>query len=138
MVADDLVRRVRLAVQPVGEALVQARAVGLRQAVVGDVAHEHVVEAERFLRAGDGADEAHADELEQVARERCRCIRRRELDEGAVRELAADDGGALEQRPLVRFEQVEPALEQRLHRGRHVVEHAGATLVRVREELLRE
>ena len=42
-----------------------------------------------------------------------------------MRELAADDGGALEQRPLVRVEQVEPALEQRLHRGRHVVQHAG-------------
>ena len=55
-----------------------------------------------------------------------------------MRELAADDGGALEQRPLVRCEQVEPALEQRLHRGRHVVEHAGATLVHVREELLGE
>ena len=55
-----------------------------------------------------------------------------------MRELAADDGGALEQRALVRLEQVEPALEQRLHRGRHVVQHAGATLVHVREELLGE
>ena len=52
VVADDLVRRVRLAVQPVRETLVQARAVGLRQAVVGDVAHEHVVEAERLLTPG--------------------------------------------------------------------------------------
>ena len=57
---------------------------------------------------------------------------------GRGAELAADDGGALEERPLVRLEQVEPALEQRLHRGRHVVQHARATLVHVREELLGE
>ena len=96
------------------------------------------MEAEGLFSAALWAHESLADELEQVTRERRRRLCRREVDEGTVRELAADDGRALEQRTLLRFEQVEPALEQRLHRGWHFVEHRGAALVHVREELLCE
>ena len=67
-----------------------------------------------------------------VTRDRWRRLRRRELDEGAPHELTAYDGGALEHRPLVRFEQVEPAVDQRLHRGRHVLQCAGPVRARTR------
>ena len=52
VVADELVRAVRLPVEPVGVLPVQLRALRLRRARVDDVADEHVVEAVHVSRPG--------------------------------------------------------------------------------------
>ena len=73
-------------------------AVGLRQAGVGGVAEEDVVEAVAVVAgvgAGGGVDEAAAGECEQV---RATTSVLGERGDGAAGELAADDGGALEDR----------------------------------------
>ncbi len=113
MVADDLVRRGD--VQAVGEALVEVGAVGLRRAVVGDLADERVVEAEG-VRAR-GVDQAPADEAAERA-----LVRRRRVEQLAPGELPTDDGRAPEHAHLARAEPVDAAREQRLERrGRALV-----------------
>ena len=131
MVAGDRVVARAVAVDPGGGALVQVGAVGLRQASVGGIAEEDVVEGVAVVaRVGGrgGVNEAGAREREQLGGD----LAVGERGNGTERELAADDGGALENRPLGLFEPAEPACEDCLQRRRQ----SFAALGRERGQLL--
>ena len=105
VIAGDRVVARAVAVDPGDGAFVQVGAVGFRQAAVGGIAEEDVVEGVAVVTGvggRGGVDESGAREREQL-----RCdLTVGERGDCAERELAADDGRALEDRPLRR---VEPA-----------------------------
>ncbi len=123
VVAEDLVELEEIpavALEPFGEPLVQLRADGLRQRVVGRVANQHVAEAERVVTGEHGlvgTDELLPHERGQP-RDHDRLLGNERLD-GASVEHAAFDRPALEHGALGRLELVEPRGEQRLDRRRH-------------------
>ena len=130
MVADEGVVAGAVAVEPGGRALVQVGAVGLRQARVGGVAEEDVVEGVAVVaRVGScgGVDEAGAREREQVAGDLAG-----EGGDGAERELASDDCSSLQHSPFRRGEAAEAACEHGFERGRQPF----AAFGRERRELL--
>ena len=94
MVAGDRVVARAVAVDPGCRAFVQVGAVGLRQARVGGIAEEDVVEGVAVVaRVGGrgGVDEAGAGEREQLGRDLAVGKRGHRTE----RELAADDGRPL-------------------------------------------
>ncbi len=114
VVADELVGLAAL-VEPVGEPLVQLRPLCLAAATgVGDVADEHVVEAEAApASACTNPFSSSSGRSSTPAAER--------LDVRSL-EQPPDDGRALEHPALLRREQVEAGRDQRLDRRRHGVE----------------
>ena len=122
--ADDLVCRVFLLAPSQSRIrLVELRAVDLREARVRDVPDERVIEAVELLLGspGGGTDEAPADELEELCRERRRAGGG-ERGERRARELAADERCALGRGPRLCVEQVEAGSQERLDRRWHGVE----------------
>ena len=123
------------AASPPAARAARARA-ALRQAVVGDVADEHVGEAEGVLARVLGAlgvDELAARERGERRRE---CVRAEKRGDGAAVEAAAVDGGALEQRraPAGRAGRGGPRARASIVGGRSSV----ARPADVRQELLEE
>ena len=117
VVADELVR---LTDEPVGETLVEIRALALRQRRIGDVADQDVVEPEAAVARG--TDESPADERCKVDVELALDVRRRDGGESGARELASDGGGTLEQPALTGREPVETTGQQELERWRYRAE----------------
>src|SRR5262249_54767719 len=107
----------RDALEPVGVPLVQTGPNRLRGRVIGGVADEHMLEAER--RLADETCSSGTDEI--LARERCELRWNHEpglgsgelSDRAAVKNLSLDRP-ALEHRPRSRLELVETRTEQRL------------------------
>ena len=141
VVADDLVQLQELAVlaEPIGEELVQVRANGLREGLVGGVADQQMPETVGVVPGDLGAIGPHellAYERQQAARhvlaERLGSERRHR---SAVEHLALH-GATLDHAPLALVQRVEARLEHRLD-GRRQVD-AAPGLARQRRELLEE
>ena len=124
VVADELVELDELGAmlrEPVGELLMELRALRLRHALVRRVAHEEMTEAERVLSGEQRSvrtDQLLAHERGQLAREP-RLFRRERLDDTLVEHLTFD-GAALQHGPLGPLELVEARGDQRLKRRRHL------------------
>ncbi len=123
MVTDDLVELHQICavlLQPGRETVVQRRAHGLGQRLVGRVADQQVAEAVRLVVDHHGAlgpDEVLAHEHHQAA-VGLRILRRERHDRAAVEDLALHRA-ALEHASLARLELVEARSQQRLDRRRH-------------------
>ena len=107
--------------EPVGEALVEDRPLGLRERLVGGVADQDVAELEGV--AGRQLGAFRADKLlANQGEERAPDLRpervRRELGHGRLLEHPADDRGPLGDRALARGKALEPGGEQGIDRGR--------------------
>ncbi len=107
---------------PVGEPRVQLRARALEDAPVGGVADQDVMEAQHRL-----AEEPAGVALDQLAApqrfEPCvevGDVARQQFGDGAAREMAADDGRALEHHALFRPQSLDARGQQRVDRRRHL------------------
>ena len=136
VISGDLVelgRRIgRLGLQPVGEPLVQSRAVLAGHALVRGLPDQPVTEPKAAIAACD--EPLGLQRLQMPFHERPGALgdeRRQRI----LREVRPDDGGAAEQVPLARAEPVEPRGEQALQRGRDRLE---AGLGKRGEQLLGE
>ena len=115
--------------EPVGEARMQARAQLLRHRRVGDVADQHVVEAEAVVAREERAVGAH----ELLAPERRAACRRRRPRPRAARSTAPrwkrrpSTDAALDDRALLGLEPVDARGEQRLDRRRHACRRRGSS-----------
>ena len=126
VVADDLVEIGEPpgtgGLEPVREALVELRPLGLREALVRGVPDEQVTEPVRLvdveLAFAVGPDQLLADERPQLGRDAVAAGLGRELEDLQTAELLPDDRGALDRPPLGVVEAVESCREQRLHRRR--------------------
>ena len=118
--AEQLVLRVGLGLQPLGELLVQLGAPALGHAVVGDLADQRVREAEAILArvlGPLGMDELVARQRRQ---RRGQGVAAHQGRERAAMEAAPLDGGVLEQRALGHVEEVEARRQHRLDRRRQL------------------
>ncbi len=125
--------------EPVSEPRVQPRAQLLRHRRVGDVADQHMVEAEAVVAGKEravGAYELLAPERQQRAADpRSGGVIEQLADRAAVEE-AALDRAALDDGALLRLEPVDARGEERLDRRRHRV--GLGVVAEVREQLLDE
>ena len=125
VVADDLVRLERGSTlrESIREALVELRAGGLRQRLVGGIPNQGVTEPVRLVvqeqPVGIGTDQVLPHERSQHRPELHVHMLGHERLQSAVVEHAPDDGSALQHRALGRLELVEAGGEQRLDRRRH-------------------
>ena len=113
----DQVLPVRL--EPIGEAIMELCARLLRQGVVGGVADQQVPEPEGVVARQGGrrrVDQLLAHEPDE---RRLDVGGMGQLDDGAAMEDSALDRAAVDHRPLLSGEAVEPGLQERLHGGRH-------------------
>src|SRR5438874_4007361 len=99
VVADDFIVRTSLRTEPLRDTLVQVGAIPLWNRRVRNVANQNVVEGERVLALGaraGGPNESLALELGEVTTDAWDLECRRQVQDRCVPELAADDGGSLE------------------------------------------
>ena len=108
---------------PVGEARMQLGARALEQTAVGGVADQHVVEAQHRLAEEPAACRARSARCGAATRgarrARCHCDRSSAATR-AAREVAADDGGALEHGALLGAQALDARRQQRVDRRRHL------------------
>jgi hypothetical protein len=111
--------------QPDGSQAVVLAPTGAQQALVRDVPEQSVLEQE-LARVGERRPLALVDDLpraqpvEDIAgRGGVIVVPADETGHGVVPEHAADDGGALRERPLLRWKRVEACLQHTLQRRRH-------------------
>jgi hypothetical protein len=134
----------QLGAGPLGEparvAVVQVGARALREAGVGDLADQHVLELERLLAADRRPLLAHDEVAEEEAVEALRDVVdvRREVLERAAHEQPPHRGGALEQPALHDGQTVDPGCDQRLQRVGDPLRPAALPLREHADRLLHE
>jgi hypothetical protein len=105
--------------EPAREAGMEPRPLGGRQALVGDVAGQRVLDRELAL-ADDGRPRSVTDEVALLEQAKVRLEALEELVDGAGPERASDHGGRLQRRLLGRLQEIDAGRQNRTHRVRHV------------------